>query len=412
MLARFAIVALLSTTAVAKAETAFQPGRGISMDQWVTWPDVSAWNEPVVFAHFPEWMHFVSDRELDMLARSGIDTIRVPLDPAFILHGGDERRQRVLIERATDAVRRLVRKDFKVIADLHTIPRDPQTGTFGTVEILADPALFERYTGLVTALSAALSAFDPQKVALEVINEPMLDCGDAGEARQWQDQLGALHRAARDANPAITLLLTGACWGSAAGLAAIDPRSAADANTIWVFHSYEPFYITHQGANWAGDVARHVTGFSWPPENRSPQEVDAAVATSRESIMRDAPPEVRDRVLSDFADAEPALRDPVALRRQMAEPFETAARWADNHDIARNRILLGEFGLIRQEYGKEGTVSAASREAFYADMIRLAEDHGFAWSMWSFGGAFGLVQGFGGDPLAETPLTGLIPGDG
>jgi hypothetical protein len=32
----------------------------------------------------------------------------------------------------------------------------------------------------------------------------------------------------------------------------------------------------------------------------------------------------------------------------------------------------------------------------YRDMIARAEKHGFAWSMWSYGGAFGVVEEFDG----------------
>ncbi len=407
---------LASTVAVVAAEPAFKPGRGIAMDQWVTWPEVSAWNEPVVFANFPEWMSFVTDRDLAKLAEAGIDTIRVPLEPGFLMHGegAEGRRQRVLLERVGDAVRRLVRKDFKVIVDLHTIPRAPETGTFGTVEILADPALFARYTALVAQTAASLTPFDPAKVSLEVINEPVFDCENAGQARQWQDQLQTLHGAARAANPTITLLLTGGCWGSAAGLAAIDPAPFADDNTIFVFHSYEPFFVTHQGANWAGDVVRHVSGLAWPPEAQSPEATQAALDQTRAAIERDAAPDVRARVLSDFNGAARVLGDPEALRNKIAEPFATAAAWADKHGVARNRVLLGEFGMIRQEYGGDFIAPTEWRAAYYGDMIALAEEHGFAWSMWSFGGAFGLLQGFGGEPLADTdtPLPSLAKAGG
>jgi hypothetical protein len=32
-------------------------------------------------------------------------------------------------------------------------------------------------------------------------------------------------------------------------------------------------------------------------------------------------------------------------------------------------------------------------------MIGLAEAHGFSWSVWSVGGAFGLMQGYAGERL-------------
>jgi len=52
--------------------------------------------------------------------------------------------------------------------------------------------------------------------------------------------------------------------------------------------------------------------------------------------------------------------------------------------------------MIRQEYGNDHVVPAAQRAAYYRDMIAQAERNGFAWSMWSYGGAFGVVEEFDG----------------
>ncbi|MBL8580757.1 MAG: hypothetical protein JNL61_00845 [Rhizobiaceae bacterium] len=80
----------------------------------------------------------------------------------------------------------------------------------------------------------------------------------------------------------------------------------------------------------------------------------------------------------------------------MSAPFERVAEWAKRHGVAPDNILLGEFGMIRQEYGVSFVMPPAWRAAYARDMIRLAEEHGFAWSLWSYGGAFGVVDGFDG----------------
>ena len=59
-------------------------------------------------------------------------------------------------------------------------------------------------------------------------------------------------------------------------------------------------------------------------------------------------------------------------------------------------ILLGEFGMIRQEYGNPAVIPAAYRAAYVRDMIGHAESHGFAWAIWDYGGAFGIVEEFDG----------------
>ncbi|RUU42704.1 glycosyl hydrolase, partial [Mesorhizobium sp. M2C.T.Ca.TU.002.02.1.1] len=65
--------------------------------------------------------------------------------------------------------------------------------------------------------------------------------------------------------------------------------------------------------------------------------------------------------------------------------------------VKPGNITLGEFGMIRQEYGNSYVMPARYRAAYVRDMIARAEAHGFSWSVWSYGGAFGIVDAFNGD---------------
>lgn len=60
--------------------------------------------------------------------------------------------------------------------------------------------------------------------------------------------------------------------------------------------------------------------------------------------------------------------------------------------------------MIGREYGSDLAVPDQWRLAYMQDMISLAEDYGFGWSVWSFGGAFGLMQAYGGEALSNTLL--------
>jgi hypothetical protein len=78
----------------------------------------------------------------------------------------------------------------------------------------------------------------------------------------------------------------------------------------------------------------------------------------------------------------------------MEKPFATVDAWASKNGIAPTDILLGEFGMVRQEYGNPYVVPADQRAAYYRDMIGRAERRGYGWSLWSYGGAFGVVEAF------------------
>ena len=88
----------------------------------------------------------------------------------------------------------------------------------------------------------------------------------------------------------------------------------------------------------------------------------------------------------------------------MEKSFAIAANWAKTNGVDPGDILLGEFGMIRQEYGNTHVVPAKSRSSFYKTQIERAEGHGFRWAAFSYSGAFGMVRGWNGDPVEPLSL--------
>lgn len=403
---RAVLIALVTVSAVPAMAATFEVRRSISMDLWVEWPDVARWNDADVVGNFPEWRRHVSPADFADLKAAGFDTVRLPVEPAFLLHDDDPARRATALAGIDTAISMIVANDLKVIVDLHTIPRGE--GYAGTEQILADPSLFDRYVELVAELAEKLSDWRAETVAFELMNEPTLDCYDRREREQWADQLERLHGAARAANADITLVLSGACWGSADGLAAIDPRAIADDNVLWSFHSYEPFIVTHQGARWGGDIVAHLRDLPWPPNAVGMDEWERIVADNERRIRSALSGRAERRALGFLADNTNrlwALDDP---GEALAPPFETVAAWADEHGIDRADIFLGEFGMIGREWETDLDVPEQYRLNYMRAMIGKAEAHGFGWSVWSYGGAFGLVQGYSGDRLDEPLYDQLI----
>ena len=202
-------------------------------------------------------------------------------------------------------------------------------------------------------------------------------------------------------------MLTGACYSGAEALAKIDPKAIPDDNVIWTFHSYDPFLLTHQGATWAGDFIQYVTGLPFPPYAVPRAELDAALETIRQRI-RDQASWSRRQGMLDYLDEQIATMDTKAeLDAIIDRPFEIAAAWARQNGIDPGNVFLGEFGMIRQEYGNPFVMPAASRAAYVEDMIEHAERHGFSWAIWSYGGAFGILEEFEGKP-AEPDVMEMV----
>jgi len=387
--------AVLALCAASSAHAAtFHAKRGLNLDIWNTWPDESRWGERDAILPFPEWRKTIDDAGLAALKAAGLDFIRMPVDPSPFLSAKTGALRGELVQSVLDSARMVNAAGLKVIVDLHLMPAGSNRA-IGMGQVMDDAALFDRYVELVREMGRTLAGEDPGKVAFELMNEPVTGC-EGAEQKAWEDRLMKLFAAARSSATRLTLVLSGSCWGTAEGLAALDPKMIPDANVVWSFHSYAPFLLTHQGATWAGDFIPHVTGLPYPPHSVPRAELDAAIDRIRETIRRDAPWSRRAGLLSYLDEQVAAVDTPEELEKAMAEPFDIAAAWAQKHGIQSSEIILGEFGMIRQEYGADTIMPAAYRAAYFRDMIGLAEKRGFAWSMWDYGGAFGVVEEFDG----------------
>ncbi len=390
------------------AAASFSMKRGINLDIWETWPGEDRWSEAEVILPFPEWRKRLTEADLKALAADGFDFVRIPVDPSVFLSGKTEALRKQLFASVLEAARAVNAAGLKVVVDLHLI-QSGGNGQIGMTEVMADPEQFDRYVEIVRQMAQTLSRQDPQRVALELMNEPVVDC-EPGEVKVWPERLQRLYAAARASATRLTLVLSGGCWASAEGLAAIDPKAIPDDNVIWTFHSYAPFLLTHQGATWAGDFIPYVTGLPYPPYDVPRAELDTALDKIRKKIRAEAPMLRRSGLLSYLDEQVATVDSKEKLAAELDAPFALVAAWAAKNGVASDDIYLGEFGMIRQEYGNPNVMPGRWRAAYVKDMIARAETHGYAWSVWGYGGAFGIVDEFEGrkaDPDVLEVVRGL-----
>lgn len=396
------LAAFLLLAAVASAEAAsFSMKRGVNLDLWTTWPGEEDWDDAAAILPFPEWRKSLAATDFEALREAGFDFVRMPVDPAPFLSAKTIALRERLFASVLESVRLVNEAGLKVVVDLHLFSSQVRSVDMGSV--MENPAHFDAYVEFVRRMARTLSGLDPALVALEPMNEPVIDCQGA-QADLWPQRLQRLFAAARASATKLTLVLGGACYSSAEALARLDPAQIADDNIIWTFHSYAPFIITHQGAKWAGDFIPYVSGLPYPLHAAPRAELDAALAAIRARIEAEAPWTRRSAMLA-YLDEQIAMLDTEQeLKTAMDGPFELVAQWAGRHGVKAQNILLGEFGMIRQEYQSPHVTPGKYRAAYVRDMISLAEDHGFAWSIWSYGGAFGIVEEFDGRPAEPDVL--------
>ena len=402
----FFFTAIFLSISAASAAT-FQAKRGISLDIWVTWPDESKWGDASVMLPFPEWRKTVGEKELGDLKAAGFDFVRMPIDPSPFLSEKSTALHDKLFEEVAASVDLITKSGLKVIVDLHALPAGGNR-RIGTKEILSDSSLFGAHAALVKRMAAMLTDHIPESVALELFNEPTIDCNSDG-TNDWPAKLKVLHEAARSATSRLTLILSGACWGGSEGLTKLNPKDFADENVIWSFHSYDPFVLTHQGATWTGDFMPHVYGLPFPLHEADKAGLEKTYGEIRARIQKDAPRARRSGHLAYFDDEISKIDTEQGLAAAMDKPFAIAADWAKANKVDPSNIILGEFGMIRQEYGNPLVTPGKTRAAYVKAMAQRAEAAGFMWSVWSYGGAFGIVDGFDGEK-AEADVMEMVRG--
>jgi endoglucanase len=373
----------------------FSMKRGLNLDQWTTWLGEDKWSDPQAILPYPEWRKFLNDDSLKALKSAGFDFLRMPVDPSPFLSDQTLALRDDLYASVLDSVRMINRAGLKAIVDMHLIPAGGNR-RIGMAQVMDDPQTFDAYVEVVREMAHTLAAENSTQVAFEPMNEPIVDCDSDGTSL-WPGRQLKLFAAARSSATKLTLILTGACYSNAAGLAKIDPKTIPDDNIIWTFHSYDPFLLTHQGATWAGDFIPYVTGLPYPLNAVPRAQLDVTLDTIRARIKAEAPWSRRSGLLTYLDEQVANMDSPDKLLGLMDEPFKQVDAWAKANGIKPEDITLGEFGMIRQEYGNSYVMPAEYRAAYVKDMITRAEAHGFSWSVWSYGGAFGIVDAFDGD---------------
>ena len=296
--------ALLATVAFAQAPTATTdkaaPAATATMTttsasgEWRFRRGVNAWPWFALTREFPaprtdyDWPPFQSQRpvptpdDLGRLRQTGLDFIRLPVDPGPFL-AADAATRAKLLDMVDAAVAASLDAGLGIIVNVQA---NGATHYWNPDRMLSSTAApeFAAYRGLVGELAGRLARFTPGMVALEPVNEPAQSC----DSNVWSQVQASLLTAARASSRTLPLVVTGGCGSMVSGLAALDPAPlAAFEPILFTFHFYEPYLFSHQGAPWMREpVYRALNNVPWPASaissttaDRAPRAPSAATAS-------------------------------------------------------------------------------------------------------------------------------------
>ncbi|RWL42847.1 MAG: glycosyl hydrolase family 5 [Mesorhizobium sp.] len=391
--------ALAAATAplAAMAPPSIPPAKAAT-GEWPFRRGVNAWPWFALTREFPaprtdyDWPPFQSQRpvptpaDLARLRASGLDFIRLPVDPGPFL-AADAGRRADLMAMLSSAVEAALAADLGVIVNVQangaTHYWNPDRMVSST-----DAPEFARYRAFVADVAGMLKDMAPGRVALEPVNEPPQDCS----SEAWPRVQAALLNAARGPAKDLPIVVTGGCGSMVRGLTALDPAPLAEFEPIlFTFHFYEPYLFSHQGAPWMREpVYRALNNVPWPASAGTLEQTLASVRarmagdTERSDEAKKAAYAETEKVLKVYFDAQPDRGFVDGYLAQVSD-------WADGYGIAAGRIIVGEFGALRTD-ARYTAAPNADRARYITDVRQSAEAAGFPWAFWDLFDGMGMMD--------------------
>lgn len=294
---------------------------------------------------------YTTPQDIALMAAMGFDHVRLSIDAEPLVTwqrtpGG----KTDFMTELDRAIQTMLQNHLSVIIDIH-----PESSY--KAPLLEGTASVENFTALWRALSSHFALSDPERVFLEIMNEP-----EQTDPYRWQGIESTVAAAIREVAPNHTILAAGAHWSGLQDLLVLEPLPQS--NIIYTFHDYEPFPFTHQGATWTDPRVRPLRAIPYPS----------------------TPDDVAPKLKEEPSLAAQYFLDQYGLDRWDAARVENtigyAARWASLHDVP---VYCGEFGVLRD------FAPPAMRAQWLHDMRMALEKNNIGWAMWDYQANFGVV---------------------
>ena len=305
-----------------------------------------------------ERRNFITEQDIADIAELGFDHVRIPIDE---MQMWDEQGKRDEDAFATlhDGIRWSLDHGLKVLIDLHIL----RSHHFNAEEkpLWTDPAEQVRFIDLWRDLSAALRDYPVDRVAYELMNEPVADDPD-----DWNRLVARAFAAVRELEPERSIVIGSNMWQGAETFDDLEVPN--DPRIILSYHFYEPFALTHYQAGWT-DLKDYAGPVRYPGVIVTQDEYEAMSAEQQAPVERFAGREFNREVLVEM------MEKPLRKARELGLP-----------------LYCGEFGVFEN-------APAADRLRWYRDILAIFEEQGVSWANWNWkSDQFGLV-GLDGEPI-------------
>jgi licheninase len=222
---------------------------------------------------------------------------------------------------------------------------------------LEDPLDVQAAVGLWSAVAEHFAGNPREDLFFEIMNEPE-QAGDVGSIapETWTPVAEQIIEAVRNHDTDRVILFGDVEWNGISSLAKRTPF--ADPRIIYVFHFYEPFVFTHQGASWTGMTNTHDIPYPYSPDRWSEYSQELGFDSEEQSEW------IRSLAENYYKEGNRS-----ALRNALIE----AKRWAAQHNVP---VICNEFGVF------DRTARLEDRIRYYTDMADIFEELAIPWQHW------------------------------
>ncbi|HEY0455718.1 MAG TPA: glycoside hydrolase family 5 protein [Verrucomicrobiae bacterium] len=307
------------------------------------------------------WGAKYSKADCIAMEKEGFDHIRLPVAWHHYAGAPPEFKLSAEIYSKVDAiVNNALKYDLNVIVNIHHFDA-----------FTSNPAAQKGKFIALWRQIAAHYADSPPGVAFELLNEPK----DKATTSVLNPIYAEVIREIRKSNPRRVIFLGPSKWNSIDELPSL-MLPDDEQNLIVTVHCYDPFYFTHQGANWTGSDTK-TKGIIFPGPPEKPIEAD---------------PSLKKGVLDwiqryNTLPREKNPSSPNAFRGKIKKAHE----WSEYYG---RPVHMGEFGAY---IGAD----PVSRATFYREFRHELDVNHIGWCVWDWKAGFKYWDDATGKPAPE-----------
>ncbi|MFD0751681.1 glycoside hydrolase family 5 protein [Mucilaginibacter calamicampi] len=322
---------------------AFKRAKSLDNGISISWLE-QTWNKDILKAD-------IDQRDFALLKSLGFKSVRIPIAFNFI------EQQKIPLNNVLAQIDRVLdlcnKYGFKLVLDYHYGDLNDNNFLTETPKII----------NLWLILTKRYKSVSADNLFFEIYNEP-----PPMNPQTWKDAAYNITTAIRKIDKKRTLIVGASNYNSIYELSRF--VRLADENVIYTFHFYEPFFFTHQGAEWVGDQMA-TTGVPFPYNAEKFPALNAkAKNTWGETNYYKYKPE----------GTEQALFDKLTLVK----------KWGDKYKVP---ILCGEYGV----YNKYADLDSRCR--YIKAMRSTLKTLNIPGMLWDYNGTFSI---FTDKPSMET----------